>query len=321
MFLKISSGDGYPNRNSLRFRPIPLKSLETCHALGNPQRNENAMLSPIRQLKRRLSIGEQQWFKFNLLRMLVRRDLAQRYKGSVLGSLWPLLNQLALLLIYTYVFSVVLQVKLSLRGLPQNNSFTFGLWLFAGLLPWMAFSGGLLRATDSVVAQPNFVKKVMFPLALLPLVPVLSSFIESMFGLAALIVMVAVLVRDFHPTLALLPLIWLPQLLFTAGLAYLLAALTVFIRDIPQTLSVILNLWLYLTPIVYPRDIVPEPFDEWVLWVNPMAVVVEVYRNLVLTGEVQYLSQWLLMTSISAVFFWIGLTVYRRLRPSFADVL
>jgi lipopolysaccharide transport system permease protein len=185
----------------------------------------------------------------------------------------------------------------------------------------MAFSGGLLRAMGSVVTQPNFVKKVMFPLALLPLVPVLSSFIESMFGLAALIVMVAVLVGDFHPTLALLPLIWLPQLLFTTGLAYLFAALTVFIRDIPQTLGIIINLWLYLTPIVYPLDAVPEPFNVWVIWTNPMAVIIETYRDLVLTGQVEHGLQWILMTGVSTAFFWIGLTVYRRLRPIFADAL
>lgn len=138
------------------------------------------------RLRRVLPINEIWYAKFDLLRTLVRRDLEARYKGSVLGNLWPLLNQLSQLLIYTYVFSIVLKVKLSLKGLPENN-FTFGLWLFAGLLPWIAFSGGLMQAANSVVIQPNLVKKVVFPLALLPLIPILSTFIESSFGLIALI--------------------------------------------------------------------------------------------------------------------------------------
>ena len=158
--------------------------------------------------------------KFNLLRTLVRRDLEARYKGSILGNLWPLLNQLSQLLIYTYVFAIVLQVKLSLKGVPANN-ITFGLWLFAGLLPWIAFIGGLTQATTSVVAQTNLVKKVVFPLALLPLVPILATFIESCFGLVALIVLVGLSTHNVHPTLALLPLVWLPQLILTAGLGYL----------------------------------------------------------------------------------------------------
>ncbi|MEO1395352.1 MAG: ABC transporter permease, partial [Cyanobacteria bacterium J06634_5] len=165
-----------------------------------------------------------------------------RYKGSVLGNLWPLLNQLAQLLIYTYVFAIVLRVKLTLKGMPENDSFVFGLWLFAGLLPWLAFSSGLTQSSGSVVGQPNLVKKVVFPLSLLPLVPILSSFLESTFGLMALIVFVAFVSKAVHATLLLLPLVWIPQLLLTAGIGYLTAGLTVFIRDIPQTLGVLLNL-------------------------------------------------------------------------------
>ncbi|CAA9220630.1 O-antigen export system permease protein RfbD [uncultured Coleofasciculus sp.] len=267
-----------------------------------------------------LPISEQQWTKFDLLRTLVRRDLEARYKGSVLGNLWPLLNQLSQLLIYTYVFSIVLNVKLNLKGLPPNN-ITFGLWLFAGLLPWIAFTGGLIQATGSVLAQPNLVKKVVFPLALLPLVPILATFIESAFGLMALIVLVAVSSQTLHPTLALLPLVWLPQLLLTAGLGYLLAGLTVFLRDIPQTLGVVLNLWFYLTPIVYPASIIPEEFRYWVFWLNPLAAIAEVYRDLVLVGQVTHWGEWGVASIISVAVFWTGVGFYRRLRPAFADVL
>ncbi len=277
-------------------------------------------LRKVSRLRRWLPLRESWWAKFDLLRALVRRDLEARYKGSVLGNFWPLLNQLSQLLIYTYVFSIVLDVKLSLEGLPENDA-TFGLWLFAGLLPWIAFTGGLTQSASSVLTQPNLVKKVVFPLALLPLVPILSTFIESAFGLMALIVLVAVSSQTLHTTLAFLPLVWIPQLLLTAGFGYLAAGFTVFLRDIPQTLGVVLNFWFYLTPIVYPAAIIPEEFREWVFWLNPIAAIAEVYRDLVLIGEIRHWGEWGLASVISLIVFWIGVSCYQRLRSAFADVL
>ncbi|MEP0752683.1 ABC transporter permease [Trichocoleus sp. Lan] len=271
-------------------------------------------------VRRWLPVNDLWWAKLDLLRTLVRRDLEARYKGSVLGNFWPLVNQLSQLLIYTYVFSIVLQVKLTLKGLPANN-ITYGLWLFAGLLPWLAFTSGLTQAASSVVGQPNLVKKVVFPLALLPLVPILSTFIESSFGLMALILLVAVSAGTLHTTLALLPLIWLPQLLLTAGLGYLVAGLTVFLRDIPQTLGVILNLWFYVTPIIYPASAIPEEWRGWVFWLNPMTAIAEVYRDLVLVGEIKHWGEWSAVAVVSLVVFFAGLSLYKRLRPAFADVL
>ncbi|WP_026732958.1 ABC transporter permease [Fischerella sp. PCC 9605] len=272
------------------------------------------------KLKNRLPVNEQWLAKFDLLRTLVRRDLEARYKGSVLGNLWPLLNQLSQLLIYTYLFSMLLKVKLSLKGLPENN-FTYGLWLFAGLLPWIAFTGGLTQATNSVVGQTNLVKKVVFPLALLPLVPILSMFVESSFGLMVLIFFVAITSHTLHATLSLLPLVWITQLLLTAGLGYLAAGLTVFLRDIPQTLGVILNIWFYLTPLVYPAKVIPEQFRNWIFWLNPMTAIGEIYRDLILVGEVKHWGEWGVATTVSALIFCCGFLVYKRLRPAFADVL
>ncbi len=256
----------------------------------------------------------------DLLKALVQRDLEARYKGSIIGNLWPLLNQLSQLLIYTYVFSVVLQVRLSLKELPANN-ISYGLWLFAGLIPWITFISGITLAATSVIRQPNLVKKVVFPLTLLPLVPILSSFLESTFGLIILILFVGVSTQTLPPTLLLLPLIWLPQLLFTIGLGYLTAGLTVFLRDIPQTLGVILNLWFYATPIVYPASAIPEQLGRVVLWLNPLAVFAEIYRDLILLGEVRHWGEWGVTTLIAVVVFIGGYWVYRRLQPAFADVL
>lgn len=267
-----------------------------------------------------LPVSEQWWAKLDLLRSLVRRDLDAKYKGSILGNLWPLLNQLSQLLIYTYVFSIVLRVKLSVRGLPDNN-ITFGLWLFAGLLPWTSFLNGFFPAATSVIAQQNLVKKVVFPLSLLPLVPVCSAFIESSLGLIVLILLVGTASQVVHSTLWLLPIVWLPQLLLTAGLGYLAAGLTVFLRDVPQTLALLTNLWFYATPIIYPASLIPEAWRGWIFWLNPMTAIVEGYRDLVLVGELRHGAELSVAALVSVVVFCLGLAVYRRLRPAFADVL
>lgn len=278
------------------------------------------VLRKTKKLKIFIPISDHQLAKLDLLRTLVRRDLEARYKGSVLGNLWPIINQLSQLLIYTYVFAIVLKVKLSLHGVPDNN-FTFGLWIFAGLLPWISFVGGLTQASSSVVSQPNLVKKVVFPLALLPLVPVLSAFIESAFGIIALIFLVALTTHTLHATLALLPLVWLTQLLLTAGLGYLTAGLTVFLRDIPQTLGLVLNIWFYMTPIIYPASSIPEAFRSWIFWLNPIAAIAEIYRDIILVGEIKHWSEWGVASAISVIMLYCGFTVYKHLRPAFADVL
>ena len=282
------------------------------------------MLKPVKAVAHKavrwLPIHHPWWVKLDLLKTLVQRDLEARYKGSILGNFWSLFNQIAQLLVYTYLFSIVLQVKLNLKGLPANN-LTFGLWLFAGLVPWIAFTSGFAQSATSVVMQPNLVKKVVFPLALLPLVPVMTAFAESSLGLAALITFVAFTAQTIHSTLWLFPLVWIPQLLLTAGLGYLTAGLTVFLRDIPQTIGIILNLWFYVTPIVYPASMVPEFLRFWVFWLNPFSAITEMYRDLILVGEVHHWAEWGVASGSSIVIFCLGVFVYQKLRPGFADVL
>lgn len=260
------------------------------------------------------------WAKLDLLKILVQRDLDAKYKGSVLGNVWAIVNQLAQLLVYTYLFSIVLKLKAPVAGLP-NNDFNFGLFLFAGLIPWTAFTAGLMQSATSVIAQPNLVKKVVFPLTLLPLVPVLSAFIESTMGLMLLITFYAFSAQTIQSTLWLLPLVLVPQLLLTAGLGYLAAGLTVFLRDIPQTLGVILSLWFYVTPIVYPASLIPEQLKLWVFWLNPITIIVSLYRDMVLVGRVEHWAEWGVLVGVSVCIFGTGLYLYQRLRPAFADVI
>ncbi len=273
------------------------------------------------------------WEKADLLKILIQRDLEARYKGSILGRFWVVVNQVAQLLVYTYAFSIVLKAKPpELNALPiAPESFAYGLWLFAGLVPWNAFTMGMTQSSTAVLSQPNLVKKVVFPLALLPLVPVGSTFLESSMGLMLLLSAIAVSAKLLPLTILCLPLVWVPQLLLTAGLGYLTAGLTVFLRDIPQTLGVIVNLWFYLTPIVYSANILPSEWQQLLLWVNPMAAIVQLYRDLLgfrpLTGAdfaIKAPIHWAelgVVWIVSGIIFVIGFGLYRRLRKGFADVL
>ena len=285
------------------------------------------------KLARLLPLTVAQRTKFDLLRTLVRRDLEARYKGSILGNLWPLLNQISQLLIYTYVFSVILRAKLPLeaqsnqailfeaRGFDPDSTLLFGLWLFTALVPWIAFSTAVAQSAGVVVGQVNLVKKVVFPLGLLPLVPVFSSLVESAFGLGVLIITLACITQNIPWQAALLPLVWFMQILFTAGISYLIAGLTVFLRDVAQGVAIILNLWLYLTPVLYTADRL-GPLEPWVMYLNPLASLTALYRDLVFWGSLETLQNYglVLMVTSLGVFF-VGRGVYRKLAPTFADVL
>jgi lipopolysaccharide transport system permease protein len=256
----------------------------------------------------------------DLLGILLIRDLDARYKGSVLGKLWPLITQASQIALYTYVFAVIMRVHVNIEGLPDTK-LAFGIWLFAGLLPWLAFTGGLSQAANSVVGQPNLVKKVVFPMSLLPIVPVLSSLVETSFGLVPLLALFALVTHHIHPTVLLLPFVWMVQILFTLGFAYVLAGLTVYVRDVPQTMGIILNIWFYLTPIVYPRTAIPERFRSIVFSVNPMVAFIDAYRNLILVGRFDQWEEFARTTVFSIFVFTLGFSLYRRLTPAFADVL
>jgi lipopolysaccharide transport system permease protein len=256
----------------------------------------------------------------DLLGMLLVRDLDARYKGSLLGKLWPLVTQASQIALYTYVFGVVLRVRVNIEGLPDTK-LAFGIWLFAGLLPWLAFTGGLSQAANSVVGHPNLVKKVVFPLSLLPIVPVLSILVENSFGLLPLLALFALVTHHIHPTVLLLPFVWMVQILFTLGFSYMVAGLTVYLRDVPQSMGIILNIWFYLTPIVYPRSLIPGRLRSMIFAINPMVAFVDAYRGLILTGRFDQWDEFARTAIFSVLVFALGYSLYRRLQPAFADVL
>src|SRR3954471_24397504 len=255
-----------------------------------------------------------------LIQSLVARELKARYRGSVLGFFWSFINPLLLLLVYTFVFTVVMPSAHDKRIEP------YALFMFCGILPWTWFTSSLNESAGVLISGGNLIKKVLFPAEVLPIVTVLSNMIHFLFGLVVLAGFLLYYRRPLHPSeLALFPLAVLVQLLLTTGFALLLSALTVHFRDIRDILSNLLTFWFFATPIIYPYFLFEDPLQpvKWqakVLKLNPFTHIAITYQEILFfEGPVGHL-KWLLLLGVLAVpFFLFGYFVFDRLRDTFAE--
>lgn len=250
------------------------------------------------------------WF---LLRELVRRDFQGRYAGSLLGFVWSFVQPLFLLGLYYFVFATVL--KIPLYGERTDN---FALFLFAGLLPWMAFQEGVSRGTTAVTDNAVLVKKLTFPSEILVVAVTLAALLHE--GIAAVVFLAVV---AFTGQLAPLSLPWLLlavplQLALTLGLGLLLASLNVLFRDISQLLGMGMMAWFFLTPIVYPLGQVPERLQPWIA-ANPLTVLVSLYRLAFFGGEPMPAWHLAWLGGLAVGLAVGGLALFRRLKPIFVD--
>ncbi|MBX3725758.1 MAG: ABC transporter permease [Xanthomonadales bacterium] len=254
----------------------------------------------------------------NLLRELVRRDLRQRYLGTFSGAAWALLQPLMLLAIYGYVFGTIFRARLPEAEFGELGFVTF---LAIGLWPWTAFAESLARASTAIPDNAGLLGKVALPRSLLVLVPVASGFLLHLAGFA-MVVMVLLGLGWLEPRWSML---WLPPLflllsLFTLGLAWLFAALSVFVRDFSHMLGQALVLLFFLTPVLYPRSLVP-PALQPVADGNPMALFVALFRQAALgVGEIGLVHAAIAVLATAASLL-LGLVVFRRLAPHFEDFL
>jgi len=245
----------------------------------------------------------------------VQREIRTRYVTSALGVGWALIRPLSLLVLYTFVFSYVLKVKF---GGNSRSDFAFN--LFCGLVPWLAFSDGITRATTAIAEQAPLVKRVRFPSEILPIHQVLVSLALESLGLVILLGALIVVGRAPGWPLLTVAAIAIPQFLFTAGIAWAVGALSVLVPDTRQVVSFGLVFWMYATPIVYPLEMVPERF-RWVYQLNPLAYLVGAYRGAVLQHQVPALVPFAVFCATSLVIFIAGYWVFNRLKYEFADVL
>jgi lipopolysaccharide transport system permease protein len=252
----------------------------------------------------------------SLIRSMVRRDIAARYRGSLGGAVWTVLNPLLLMLTYFFVFGIVLRARFGGDPSPAG----FALYFLAGMLPWLPFAEAVGRSPFGVLEHRNFVKKLVFPIEIVPVNLTLAGLVTQAFALALFLLFLWA-VRGAVPLTALwLPLLVVPQVLFTLGLAWLLAALGVYLRDLGQIMGYLLTLCFFLTPICYPEQSLPPGAVE-ILSKNPIYTLVRGFRACLLENSapagVSLVKLWL----AAAAVFLLGHAFFRKLRRSFADVL
>jgi len=246
-----------------------------------------------------------------LIRALVIRHLSIRYRGSILGFLWSLLNPLCLMLVYLLVFRYYIRF---------NEVEHYTIFLFCGLLPWLWVAGGLLEGTCSISGSGHLITKSMFPAQVLPAVAVLTNMVNFLLSLPLLVIFMLASGAELHLTLLFLPLVIFGQMLMLFGLSLGLSAINVHFRDVQHILGNLLTFLFFLCPILYPLKVVPERF-RFTLEYNPLAQLTLFYQDLILEGTLPQTWSVLYFVIFMLVSLWVGNKVFVHYRESFAELL
>jgi lipopolysaccharide transport system permease protein len=259
------------------------------------------------------------WRNRALILQLTRRDVIGRYQGSAMGLAWSFFNPVLMLLVYTVVFSEIFKSRWG--GIGANDSKTlFALVLFVGMIVLGLFSEVVNRAPGLVLSNVNYVKKVVFPLEIMPVVAMAAALFHSLVSLAVLLSAFALFNGYVNWTAVFLPLVLLPLVVLTTGLAWILASLGVFLRDVGQTIGIITSLLMFLSPVFYPITAVPEDIRV-IIMANPLTFILEQARDVVIWG---HQPDWLglgIYLLAATVVAWAGFAWFQKTRKGFADVL
>jgi len=248
---------------------------------------------------------------------LTRRDVAGRYRGAMGGKLWAFLTPLLMLAIYSFVFGYIFQARWTAA---ETGNISFPIVLFVGLIFSNFFTECLNRAPGLVVSNPNYVKKVVFPLEVLTWVAIGTSLFHACIGVGVLFLAMLVTGTHIPATALLLPLVFVLFVPMVAGFTWFLAAMGVYLRDLLQFVSVLSTALVFLAPIFYPRTMLPEEY-RWMLSLNPLSFVVEAGRDLVLWGQLPDWKAALGYLAASLAVAWAGWMSFQLTRRGFADVL
>jgi len=271
-----------------------------------------SLLNPVRM------IGNL-WHRRGLIWQFAVREVQGRYKGSHLGVFWAMLNPLMTLAVFTFVFSAVMGVRWN-RADAHENFMVYAAHLFIRLIAFNLFSESVNRAPTLITSNPNYVKKVVFPLEILPLSLIGSALFHAALSLVVLLVASAFGAGPLQPSLIFLPLCFVPLVLLTAGFSWLLASLGVFLRDIGNVVSVLVQLLFYLTPIIYPASNVPG-WAQGIMRYNPMAMIVDNFGRVVNDGTQPDWTELGIITLISACVAIVGYAWFMKIKRAFADVI
>jgi lipopolysaccharide transport system permease protein len=248
-----------------------------------------------------------------LLWLITQREIKVRYKQSILGVLWAILQPFSLMIVFTIFFSWFARM--------QSDSIPYPLFSYAALLPWTFFSSSLSSAIPSLIANSHIITKIYFPREIVPLASVFAAFLD--FIIASAIFVLMMVFYGVTPTwnvLYILPLAAI-QIAFTTGICLLLSAFTVLYRDVRHMLPLVIQIWMFVTPILYPVSVVPARWRVWYLTLNPMAVIIDGYRRAAIQGVPPQLHYLALAAVVSGVLVWLGYKYFKHLEREFADIV
>jgi len=256
------------------------------------------------------------WRYRSLVLELTKREFSGRYRGSFGGVVWSFVQPLFLLSVYTVAFGVILKSRWGFSG----GTADYALMLFAGLIVFNMFSEVLTKSTTLITSNPNFVKKVVFPLELLPIITVATALIHALIGIAVWLVGYLFLFGPLNATVILFPLILICFVPVLFGLGCLLSALGVIVRDISHLMGMLNHTLLFLTPIFYSIEVAPPQLQN-LLMLNPLTFVVEQFRLVLFYGQMPAMKGLFLYFVLASLFAYVSLVLFRRLRPGFADMV
>lgn len=253
-----------------------------------------------------------------LILQMVKREIVGRYKGSFLGLIWSFIIPVLMLAVYTFVFAVVFKAKWGTGG--EDSKTQFAVVLFVGLIVHSLFAEVLNRAPGLILANVNYVKKVVFPLEILPVITMGASLFHSAISLGVLLTAFVLFNGYGHWTALFIPLVLLPLVILTLGFAWMLASLGVFLRDVGQTIGIITMVMMFLAPVFYPITALPEELRPWIM-ANPLTFIIEQAREVLIWGR---LPNWLGLGAyllVAMAVAWTGYAWFQKTRKGFADVL
>lgn len=258
------------------------------------------------------------WSKRQLIKQFSKREVSSKYKGSFLGILWSIITPLIMITVYTFVFSVVFKGRWGIE--ESTNKFEFAIIMFCGLTVYNIFSETLNRAPLLISSNVNYVKKVVFPLEILPVSVLISTLVHAFVSFLILLASINIFMHISTWTTILGIVILIPLIFLSLGLSFIISALGVYIRDLSYTISLITTVLFYVTPIFYPITAVPD-FLQPFMYLNPLTSVVENFRNVVIWGTQPNWTSFFVILILSYLVLVAGVLIFKKVQRGFSDVL
>lgn len=264
------------------------------------------------------ALARRLWQHRNLIKQMTRREIVGRYRGSIMGLAWSFFNPILMLAVYTFVFSVVFKARWGTGG--EESQTGFAIVLFVGMIVFGLFAEMVNRAPGLILSNVNYVKKVIFPLEILPVIGMGAALFHALISLGVLLVAILLINGSMAWTAIFFPLVILPLLIATLGIAWFLASLGVFVRDVGQTVGIFTTVLMFVSPVFFPISSLPEKYQIW-LMLNPLTFVIEQSRAVMIFGKLPDWAELGIYTVASLVVAWAGYWWFQKTRKGFADVL